>query len=192
MKKSHLLLIILFISLNTNAQDYRKYWSDGNLLLSDFQAKPTKQSASHLAYVLLYETDKKIIDNVVYEGVFTDAYIDKSLSYIHANLKDEHHLKYNQVIFNIVEIHKRKLQNRIFALENIYSIKSLFRDIKSQLDRKILDFQEEGSYGIDKDITANWLSKTNLELLSLPMSPSVKYNGCLIGQNVIDIQEENL
>lgn len=165
MKKYLLIIITILFSLNTKAQEYRKYWSESNLEWSDFQAKPTKQFTSHLAYVLLYQTDKKIIDNVLYEGVFSDAYIDKSLSFVHNNLKDKHHLNYNQVIFNLVEIYKRKLQKRIFALENIYSIKSLFSDIKHQLDRNILDFQEEGNYGIDKDVTAKWLSQTNLDLL---------------------------
>ncbi|WP_298882119.1 hypothetical protein [uncultured Polaribacter sp.] len=185
MNKQLLFLVILLISFKSNAQDYRKYWKDGNLVWSDFQAKPTKKHTSYLAYVLLYQSDKKIIDNVTYEGVFTDAYIDKSLSFVHNNLKDEHHLKYNQVIFNLLEIYKRKLQKRIISLENIHSISSVLSDTKNQLQRKILDFQEEGNYGIDKDITAKWLSQTNLDLLKIDVFelPDFKKSNWTYGLN---------
>ncbi|QTD36860.1 hypothetical protein JL193_12080 [Polaribacter batillariae] len=166
MKKPLLTLLLLVIIYNFNAQDYRKYWTDGNLNWNDFQAKPTKNVASHLAYVLLYQSDKKVINNITYYGIFSDAYVDKSLSFVNNNIKDAYHLKYNQVIFNLLEIKKRELQKRIYNLDNVYEINSLFSDSKSQLERRILDFQEEGNYGIQKEVTDNWLAKTNLELQS--------------------------
>lgn len=166
MKKVFIITLLLSLNFKTKAQDYRKYWKDGKLTWNDFQAKHTKNHSSHLAYVLLYQTDKKTINNINYHGVFSNAYIDKSLSFSHPNLKDEYHLKYNQVIFNLVEIEKRKLQKRIYSLSNVYEINSIFSDTKSQLDRKILDFQEEGNYGLQRDVTDKWLTKTEQELLT--------------------------
>lgn len=164
MKKNTIIILLLLISMHSKAQDYRKYWGNGNLTFGDFQAKPTKQSASYLAYVLMYKTDKKIVDNITYRGVFSSAYMDKSLSFIHHNLKDGYHLKYNQVIFNLVEIHKRKLQTRIYNLANVFEINSLLSDTKTQLDRKILEFQEEGNFGIHKETTDKWLQQTIAEI----------------------------
>lgn len=163
--KKYLVIIILFAFSNTiNSQEYRKYWKDGKLTWSDFQAQPTKNNPTYLAYVLMYQTDKKEVDDVTYYGVFADAYIDKSLSFVHHNLKDEHHLDYNQVIFNLVEIHKRKLQKRIYSLDNIFDVNSVFSDSKSHLEREVYNFQEEGNYGIQLDVTAKWLLKTSEEL----------------------------
>lgn len=163
-KKYAVFLALFAFSYTINSQEYRKYWKDGNLTWSDFQAKPTKNNPTYLAYVLMYQTDKKTFNDVNYYGVFADAYIDKSLSFVHHNLKDKHHLKYNQVIFNLVELHKRKLQKRIYTLDNIFEINPLFSDAKSQLERKVLDFQEEGNYGIQKEVTEKWLLETTEEL----------------------------
>lgn len=166
MRNKFIITIILLITCNLNAQDYRKYWEEGNLTWEDFQAKPIKNYTTHLAYVLLYQTDKKVINNITYYGVFSDAYIDKSLSFVHTNIKDDYHLKYNQVIFNLVEIQKRQLQKRLYNLENIYEASNLLNDAKNQLDRKVLDFREEGNYGIQRDVTDNWLAKTTQKLQS--------------------------
>ena len=163
--KKHVILAALFaFSFTANSQEYRKYWEDGKLIWEDFQAKPTQNNPTYLAYVLMYQTDKKTIDNVRYYGVFSNAYIDKSLSFVHHNLKDEYHLNYNQVIFNLVEIYKRKLQKRIYTVDNLFDINSLFIDMKSQLEREVLNFQQEGNYGITKETTEKWLIKTTQEL----------------------------
>ena len=160
MKKYYLLIVLFAFSYTINCQEYRKYWKDGKLTWDDFQSEPTKTNASHLAYVLMYQTNKKVIDNVTYYGVISDAYIDKSLSFVHTNLKDKHHLNYNQVIFNLVEIYKRKLQKRIYTLDNIFNTNSLFSDSKSQLEREIFNFQEEGNYGIQREVSEKWILKT--------------------------------
>lgn len=164
MKKYYVFIILFAISSTINSQEYRKYWNEGKLTWDDFQAQPTKNNPTYLGYVLLYQTDKKVVDDVTYFGIFADAYIDKSLSFVHQNLKDDYHLSYNQVIFNLVEIHKRKLQKRIYTVDNIFDVNAVFSDSKSQLEREVLDFQEEGNYGIQREITDKWLLKTTEEL----------------------------
>ena len=186
MKKYFLLIILFTFSYTINCQEYRKYWNDGKLTWDDFQAEPTNTSASHLAYVLMYQTNKKVIDNVTYYGVFTEAYIDKSLSFVRNNLKDKYHLNYNQVIFNLVEIYKRKLQKRIYTLDNIYNTNSLFSDTKSQLEREIFNFQEEGNYGIQREISDKWILKTSKELAATDSFeiPDFKKSNWTYGVNI--------
>ena len=164
MKKSLLIIAAFLITLTSFSQEYRKYWSEGKLEWSDFQGKHTKKHATYLSYLLTYQTDKKIIDNVLYEGVFSDAYIDKSLSFVHPNLKDDFYLNYNQVIFNLIELSKRKLQKRFFELDNVFESNSLLLDSKNQLERRIFDFQQASNYGIQKDVTNRWLVSTTKEL----------------------------
>jgi hypothetical protein len=185
MKKHTLIIIFLTFCIPTKAQEYRKYWIDGALTWADFQAKPARTASSHLAYVLTYQTDKKIIDKVVYQGVFSNAYIDTSLSFMHSNLKDAQQLAYHQVIFNLLEIYKRKLQTRIYSSNTIFEINSSFSDTKNQLDRKILDFQEAGNYGIQKNITNRWLldTKETLRITSSFEIPDFKKSNWTYGLN---------
>lgn len=164
MNKNLIIIILLLATCSLNAQEYRKYWADGDLTWNDFQAKTQKTYASKLAYILSYKTDKKTINNTTYYGVFSDAYIDKSLSFVHLNIKDAYHLKYNQVLFNLLELKKRELQKRIYDLDNYFNINSLYSDSLNQLEQTIANFQEEGNYGIIKDVTDKWLEKTNKEL----------------------------
>lgn len=164
MKKTLFLVLILMISLSNTAQEYRKYWKEGKLTLNDFQANENKRHSSYLAYTLTYQTDKRVIDNIVYNGLFSDAYIDKSLSFIQSDLKGESYLKYNQVLFNLIELSKRKLQQRLLELDNIFEANSLLMDSKNHLERRILNFQEIGNYGGIKSITKKWLQLTEEEL----------------------------
>lgn len=168
MRKYFVIILLCAFSSNIHSQEYRKYWKEGNLTWADFQAQPTINNPTYLAYVLMYQTDKKVIDNVTYIGVFSEAYIDKSLSFVHHNLKDEHHLEYNQVIFNLVEIHKRKLQKRLYTLNSIFEANPLFSDSKNQLEREVFTFQIEGNYGIQKEVTEKWLLKTSQDLANSP------------------------
>ena len=164
MKKSILLLVILTITITSSSQEYRKYWKDGKLTWSDFQGKHTDKQDTYLSYILTYQSDKKEINGVLYDGIFSDAYIDKSLSFVNPNLRDQFYLNYNQVLFNLIELSKRKLQKRYFELDNIFESNSLLLDSKKQLQRKIFDFQQASNYGIQKDVTKDWLEKTNKEL----------------------------
>lgn len=168
MRKYFVIILLCAFSSSIHSQEYRKYWKEGNLTWADFQAQPTINNPTYLAYVLMYQTDKKVIDNVTYIGVFSEAYIDKSLSFVHHNLKDEHHLEFNQVIFNLVEIHKRKLQKRLYTLNSIFEANPLFSDSKNQLEREVFTFQIEGNYGIQKEVTEKWLLKTSQDLANSP------------------------
>ena len=51
-----------------------------------FICMDTEKHTAYLSYLLTYQTDQKIIDGVLYNGIFSDAYIDKSLSFVHPNL----------------------------------------------------------------------------------------------------------
>ncbi|NVK53571.1 MAG: hypothetical protein HWD85_11600 [Flavobacteriaceae bacterium] len=169
MKKRFILILILATSLQLTAQEYRKYWKDGKLTWNDFQGTHTKNSTTNLAYTLSYHTDKKLLDNVLYFGLFADAYMDKALSFTHPNFRNNANLAYNQVIFNLIEISKRKLQKELMLLDNIYQSSSLLMDTKSQLQKRILDFQEESNNGLMSEITEKWKLITEKELAEIPI-----------------------
>ncbi len=164
MKKPFLVLCFLALCTTVTSQEYRKYWKDGQLTWNDFQGNPNQKQSTYLAYSLIYNTDKKLINNVMYHGLFSDAYIDKSLSYFHPNLKNDGYLKYNQVILNLIELGKRQLQLRLFELNSVFDSNSLLMDTKRHLEQKIADFQEESNYGLQESTTKKWLDLTYKKL----------------------------
>ncbi|WGH74930.1 hypothetical protein P8625_12710 [Tenacibaculum tangerinum] len=157
-------ILVLLIVAESFSQEYRKNWSDGQLTWDDFRALPSNEKTSSLFYTLNYASDVKVIDNVKYMGVFANAYINKSLSFVKNDFKDTFHLDYNQVIFNLLELNKRKFQLEIFNVKNIYQINSLLNDASDMLNEEVAHFQKESNYGISYDVTKKWLLKTEEEL----------------------------
>lgn len=153
-----------FLSFTIQSQEYRKYWRDGKLTWEDFKGKQSKKHTTNLAYIITYKSGEKTVNNTTYRGVFSDAYIDKSLSFVHPNLKSDSYLHYNQVLFNLIELEKRKFQQRIYKSNNHFNFDSLLSDSKNQLERKIYDFQEASAYGIADKIIEKWLIKTEKQL----------------------------
>ncbi|UMB59282.1 hypothetical protein MHL31_09335 [Lutibacter sp. A80] len=168
MKKIIIVTILYLVTLNINAQEYRKYWKDGELTWEDFKGKHTAKHTAYLSYMVTYKMDKKEINDVIYQGLFSNAYIDKSLSFFHPNLKNNNFLEYNQVLFNLIEISKRNLQQRLFELNNVYDANSLLMDNIKHLEKTIFDFKEEGGYGLQNNITKQWLTNTQEQLSKIP------------------------
>lgn len=165
MRKFFILFAFMLLSFIVEGQDYRKYWADGKLTWEDFQGQYTQRRMTNLAYLLTYQTNEKLIENVLYQGLFSEAYINKALSFVHPNLQDANYLAYNQVIFNLLEISKRKLQKRLFNLATIFEAQTLFMDIQSELEKQIFDFQQASFDGLQNEVTKQWQATTEKELL---------------------------
>ncbi|MGB1042719.1 MAG: hypothetical protein ACPGU6_04940 [Tenacibaculum sp.] len=162
--KKIIAIILLFVGISIQAQDHRKYWKEGKLTWNDFKALSNKNHTSYLYYNLLYKTDKQTINNTIYKGVFADAYINKNLSYVKDDFKDNFYLDYNQVIFNILEINKRKFQQQIFNIKSIFELNGLLINANDHLNNEVSFFQKESNNGISVDIVKRWLAKTYNEL----------------------------
>jgi hypothetical protein len=108
------------------AQENQKNWRDGKLSWLDFSEKETNQGVSELKYFLGYKADKlKFGDTTVFR-IKAEAYMDKKLSWINPAFKEEQYLRFNQVIFDIIEIHRRRLQ---VELDKANSYKEIERKI---------------------------------------------------------------
>ncbi|MEX6626960.1 hypothetical protein [Tenacibaculum salmonis] len=162
--KKYIFIFFILLTITVKSQEHRKYWKDGKLTWNDFQAITDQNNASFLHYNLLYKTDKKEIKNTIYNGVFADAYINKKLSFVKHNLKDKYLLAYNQVLFNILEINKRKLQQLIFNINNINELNSYLVDSNEFLNKQVYNFQKESNEGLSIDVINKWELKTAKEL----------------------------
>jgi len=175
MKKGILLVILLF-SFQLSSQEYRKYWKDGKLSWNDFQNTKKTSRSTKLQYIMSYQYDKKDINNINYIGLFANAYMDKTLSYAHDDLKNQHYLDYNQVVFNLIEKYRRILQQELFQLKNSYDANQILEDIQRHLTQEVDVFKDESNLGEHDNIIKKWLQKTNKELAIKPTIPKFNYS----------------
>ncbi len=157
-------IIGLFLSAGLTAQEYQKNWSDGELTWQDFLEKETNQGISELKYFLGYNTGKQRYGDTVVLRNTAKCYMDKNLSWINPTYKTEQYLKYNQVIFDIVELHRRRLQYELDRVNSLVEIEGKFNHIYTSCNNEIDKFNQESHSGQDLNTINFWEQKTSGEL----------------------------
>lgn len=158
------ILIGLILSTGLMAQEYQKNWSDGKLTWQDFSEREGVRGISELRYFLGYNTDKQRYGDTTVLKINAKCYIDKRLSWINPAYKTEQYLRYNQVVFDIVEIHRRRLQ---FELDRVYTfneIEGKFHYIYNSCTIEIDKFNEESNGGQVLSVIEFWEQETAEEL----------------------------
>lgn len=150
---NYLVGIILLLSFTTTAWGQRK-WSQGTLTWNDFKGDhyTNDSTNSYLAYDLSYEYHKKEINDtslIYFEAV---ASIDPNESTVSPNHGNESELKLNQIIFDIVEIHRRKLQVFLDSVEHPLMVDSLFPLYFDTLKTKIHEIQKQYANSSNKTV----------------------------------------
>jgi len=158
------ILFGLFLTTGLMAQDYKKDWAEGKLTWHDFSEIKSNQGISELKYFLGYNTDKlRFGDTTVLRNV-AKCYMDKRLSWINPDFKTEQYLRYNQVIFNIVEIYRRRLQYELDRIHSFYEIDGKFTYIYNSCNTEIDKFHNESNGGQNLNSIVFWEQKTAREL----------------------------
>jgi len=107
--------------------------------------------------------------------------MDKTLSYAHDDLKNQQYLDYNQVLFNLIEIYRRNLQQELFTLKNPYNANQVLEDLQKHLSNEILVFQGESSYGNHHKITKKWVLQTSKRIEKTTDFPIFKHSNWSVG-----------
>lgn len=121
MKRLIPILLLLLITLTATAQNDRRFWSDGPLTWSDFTVVPTSSHpGSSLQYVLAYMPVCETIYDCGKEGVGipshfyrAQAWMVSSSLYVTEGQQTDFLLRYNQLVFNMLEVERRKLQQSL-------------------------------------------------------------------------------
>jgi len=165
MNKLLCLFIIYIIFINEiQSQDNIKYWNEGNLTWADFQEKSSDNEVSELFYNFGYSSKKQKFGDTTLSRLSAYCYIDKNLSWIDTVFKDDQYLKYNQVIFNILELFRRNLQYELDRLSSISEVQNKSQMVYSKLNSEIKKYKDETEQGDDLDIIDLWDSRITQEL----------------------------
>lgn len=156
--KTKLIISIINIVIVSGiyAQDYKKNWVDGKLTWNDFQEKMISIGNSELKYFFGYNTDKLKYNDTTIIGIKAYSYMDTNLSWIKKEYKNDQYLKYNQIIFDLTELYRRKFQNEIYRVSSTYGVDIVFNQQFKKLDKDIDRFQQESNYGQNINIINEW------------------------------------
>ncbi|HYG38931.1 MAG TPA: hypothetical protein VD908_09940 [Cytophagales bacterium] len=171
------LFLTIFPTFAQNESQQYKHWESGRLEWSDFQAnhfESTKEK-SYLSFFLSSNVKKQRVEGQKITNVATYCYIDKSSCWVDSASRTPELLLYNQVIFDIVEINRRALQNELNHLtESIYAnakVAAAWQNIGLQIKL----FKTESDSGRKKDITAKWSFKLKNALEENPLNKIPDY-----------------
>lgn len=171
-----LIFTSLFLNNYTNAQKNARHWSEGKLTWNDFKEKESTHNISDLKYYFGYKTEKQRFGDTTVLRIKAESYMDKNLSWVHPNYKTEQLLKYNQVLFDIVELYRRKLQYDIDQINFMYELEGKFNYTLDLCNKEIDQYYSETNEGQDFSMIQKWENQISNELNDFPINklPSLK------------------
>jgi hypothetical protein len=138
------------------AQNYKKNWASGKLVWEDFQGLYSIGNTSELNYVLGYINDKIKCNDTFVTRIKSFCYVDKKLSSVNPSYKTQELLRYNQVIFDILEFHRRRFQYELDRIYSMLNLEDILHNKLSECNNEIEKFQNESNKGLDTMIINKW------------------------------------
>lgn len=171
MRKLYCLILTLAcaaMSIDATAQGYMselRPWEDGPLSWDDFRTiQPYDDTtASKLVYWWKPGTVKEKYGNLVVQKIVVTNYFDRAHSWAAPEYRSDIRLKYNQTIFNIAELYKRKLQLE-YDLSFPASIEPMMQFYNRSAGDAIEEFQRKVSFGRDSLAIEGCARKVEAEL----------------------------
>lgn len=169
----HLLLLsaLVFGLLQSYGQTEERLWEEGDLSWSDFKGEPNIYSsgASELNYLLSYKTARKKIGNTIVFLYETRNSINPDLCWVKDDERSDQLLRYNQVMFNIVELYRRGLQSQLHRADNLSMAENKFRNQYHQCSIEIRKLQDDTRAGTKAGAIAFWDEQIARELRAMPL-----------------------
>ena len=109
----------LILAYGLFAQNNTREWSQGKLTWDDFKEGKSElheSQISYFAYSFLFFPERQMFENALVVRNVARAHMDRNLSWVNPEYKTEQLLRYNQVIFDIVELYRRKLQIELYSV----------------------------------------------------------------------------
>ncbi len=148
------------------------HWSaTRRLQLSDFHApRQPGLGGSEFYYQLGYDVRPTVIGT----SPAIDAYclMFRNLSWVSETARNERTLAYNQVLFDLVEIHARQMKAKLIALKADRRFKQQAKQIEyltnAELGAEVNRFRSETGGGDDVDVLRRWQQQVVQRLFDVP------------------------
>ncbi|MBI9036473.1 MAG: hypothetical protein JEZ03_18605 [Bacteroidales bacterium] len=159
-----MLILGLMIVNGAWAQSDTKCWSEGELLWSDFKGEPESQRKSVLSYYTESRSGRMSLNDTVYNRYLTKVFIDRDLSWIHPEFKTDLYLEVNQLMFDIVELYRRRMQYDLDRVYNGYTAQRKSGEYFDSCNERISSFYNESSAGEVEQVVKEWKQVISDEL----------------------------
>jgi hypothetical protein len=178
MRKLTFILLFLMNSLTSFAQaSSHRLWEEGPLTWQDFAGKPFKtlEISFEAKTYLGYKDDKVKSNDTTFNVLRAYAYLERIESWVSEKGKNNDNLKYAQLLFNYLEIYKRKLQHKLYQIEALSDAEQSLQNINKTYENEIQEVKNLTDFGRDLTAVDSLLKETKAELkkTSYNFSPSV-------------------
>lgn len=165
LKKLLISITLVFVILSASAQNSKRSWDSGPLTWDDFHVIPqTAAEKSYLSYYIGYMPQKTNIDGITYSYYEAVAYINTNASWVGAMYRNDATLKYNQLIFDMVELSRRHLQRNMNNACSPNDFGALLEQESARLSTRIEQFRQLSHDGEDSEAMSAYENQLRHEM----------------------------
>lgn len=173
------LFTAFFVTLQLSGQFQERDWEKGSLSWNDFKGIPLNNTDidTKINYRLIYTTNTKKIGDTIFYFFNTKNFMLPKISWVKNDSKSSRLLKFNQVIFDIVELQRRGMISELHRIQNFHQAETVF-SIRNELTKQRIDqFLTESEKGKKQDVVNRWSKDVLYELDKTPyeLLPEVSY-----------------
>ena len=183
MKTFGFLLLSLVLMSAAQGQSTFKEWQDGPLSWDDFKEDSELANPSYLEYALEIERKNEKIGDTIYSRLIAVAHMDRRASKVRPDEKSPLLLEYNQIIFDLLEYHRRKLQYRLDDATTPREADAVWRETSQELRDKLERMEYQTNSGRNPTAVEEWDGKTSSLLHNLKPEtvPEIERTGYGLG-----------
>ncbi len=177
-----ILFLLLFLQSSIfYAQEYGRSWSKGKLTWNDFKTKENTIKSSELKYVFGYKEQKKKVNDTIIKKLVAYGNIDNLQSWVNKKAKNSQLLRYNQLLFDIVEIQRREFQNKLNNTNSIYGIDNILHNQNTLLLDEVERLNHYSNFGKNLEAIKTWESLISKKLKQIVVDNSFSKRNFGIG-----------
>ncbi|PLW92980.1 MAG: hypothetical protein C0592_07980 [Marinilabiliales bacterium] len=150
-------------------------WEKDALTWNDFKAPAVDSSDqnSNLVYYISYQEESLVINDTILERIRVDAVMDCDSSWVRSEHKTEQFLSYNQVIFDIAELYRRKAQYMMNRAVYYHQIDSIYHAMLLECRNRTESFKLASENGKMDAVVHTWSDKIEIEISSFPATQGI-------------------
>lgn len=174
-RRSIFTYLLLLLATLASAQENRRLWADGPLTWADFKSVVSPDgNSSMLHYQLGYEPAEFRDENGI-KGQYCRAvaWMDTDKSWVDANSRTALNLRYNQVIFDLLEVERRQMAQALAACSDAACLNTALATANANLENSIRTLRAATADGTDSNAIIAWEQSARQRLASLSEAPEV-------------------
>ena len=185
MKRLVAILLLSVLALSVSAQPDVRFWTQGPLTWDDFTIMPASSGQrSYLQYGIGFNPVRDTLDGVRCCYYRAESWMHPSSSWVTENHRDSNTLRYNQIIFDMLEVERRKLQLSINANPSEIAYSEMLRAASTSFSSRIDGFSLLSQDGADTAVLSAFERQVAAELAQYPADYHPRYTARPFGYGI--------